>query len=44
MEKQNYIAPELEVLEIEIEQGFAQSSGRGAFDVPDGQNGGEFWL
>lgn len=27
MKKQNYIAPEIEVLEIKLEKGFAQSGG-----------------
>ena len=39
MEKQNYIAPQVEMLEIEIEKGFAQS-----FVPQDGQNGNEYWL
>lgn len=34
MEKQNYIAPEMEVLEVKIEQGFAAS------DPSDIGNGG----
>ena len=38
MEKQNYIAPEVEVLNIQIEQGFAASEG----DTPDYGNGGHF--
>ena len=29
MEKQTYISPEIEVLEIAIEKGFAQSGGAG---------------
>lgn len=37
MEKQIYIAPELEVLEVQIEQGFAASG-----DTPDYGNGGHF--
>ena len=37
MEKQNYIAPEIEVLDIQIEKGFASSSGR---DLPGFGNGG----
>ena len=40
MEKQNYIAPEIEVLEVKVEKGFAQT---GDFNVPDGGNGGEYW-
>ena len=43
MEKQNYIAPEIEVLEIKVEKGFANSGGEGAFNVPDGGNGEEYW-
>lgn len=38
MEKQIYIAPEVEVLNIQIEQGFAASGG----DTPDYGNGGHF--
>ena len=30
MEKQTYISPEIEVVEIAIEKGFAQSGGNGA--------------
>ncbi len=44
MEKQNYIAPEVEVFEVKVEEGFAQSGGEGMFDTPDGQNGSEYWL
>ena len=29
MEKKNYVQPEIEVLQIEIEKGFAQSGGAG---------------
>lgn len=29
MEKMNYIAPEVEIIEVAIEQGFAQSNGDG---------------
>ena len=29
MEKMNYIAPEVEIIEVAIEQGFAQSNGNG---------------
>ena len=44
MEKSTYTAPKIEVLEIEIEQGFA-ASGNGLFNVPDGENwGDENWL
>lgn len=43
MEKQNYIAPEIEVLEVKVEQGFAQSEGGGKFTVPNGGNNGELW-
>ena len=35
MEKRVYIAPEVEVLEIKVEQGFATSPG---FTVPDGRD------
>ena len=38
MEKRVYIAPEVEVLEIKVEQGFAASPG---FEVPDGGNNGD---
>ena len=38
MEKVRYIAPDVEVLEIKIEQGFAVSPD---FTVPDGGNNGE---
>ena len=38
MKKENYIAPEVEVLNIQIEQGFAASGG----DTPDYGNGGHF--
>ena len=40
MKKKLYIAPEVEVLEIKIEQGFAQTGG-GAFNVPNGGNNGD---
>lgn len=44
MEKSTYTAPKIEVLEIEIEQGFA-ASGNGLFNVPDGENwGDENWI
>lgn len=38
MEKQNYIAPEIEVFDIQVEKGFAQSGG----DPSDYGNGGHF--
>ena len=38
MEKRVYIAPEVEVLEIKVEQGFATSPG---FTVPNGENNGD---
>ena len=40
MKKENYIAPEVEVIEVEIEKGFAASGGGGDFGVP---NGGDNW-
>jgi hypothetical protein len=41
MERRVYIAPDVEVLEIKIEQGFAASPD---FTVPDGgNNGGPIW-
>ena len=44
MERQIYIAPEVEVLEIKVEQGFAASDGSGKFNVPNGGNNGEgYW-
>ncbi len=44
MEKRIYEVPEVEVLEIKIEQGFAQSGG-GVFDVPNGgDNDGPIWM
>ena len=37
MKKEMYVAPELEVLEVMVEQGFAGSpAGGGNFEVPDG--------
>ena len=42
MTKTNYIAPEIEVLEVKIEQGFAASPD---FTVPNGaDNGDPAWL
>ena len=42
MEKRVYIAPEMEVLEIKVEQGFATSP---VFTVPDGgDNGDPAWM
>lgn len=32
MEKKNYVQPEIEVLQIEIEKGFAQSGGESAWE------------
>ena len=43
MKKSVYIAPEVEVLEVKVEQGFAQSEGGGKFTVPNGGNNGELW-
>ena len=40
MKKQTYVVPEVEVLEIKLEKGFAQS-GEGGFNVPNGENFGE---
>ena len=42
MKRQNYIAPEIEVLEIKIEQGFALSNGETTptDDLPSFGNGG----
>ena len=34
MKKEMYVAPELEVLEVMVEQGFAGSAG---FDMPEGE-------
>lgn len=36
MEVKNYVAPEIEVIEVEIEQGFAVTGGGGKFNVPGG--------
>ncbi len=37
MKKEMYVAPELEVLEVMVEQGFAGSpAGEGSFDMPGG--------
>lgn len=33
--KMNYVAPELEVLEVMVEQGFAGSDGVGGIDTPN---------
>lgn len=39
MERKVYVQPEIEVLQIEVEQGFAQSSGPGSSPWDDwGQN------
>ena len=43
MEKQNYIAPQVEVLEVKVEQGFAATEGRGGFIIPNGGNNEEHW-
>jgi len=40
MEKQTYVAPAIEIIEVEIEKGFAASEGGGLFNVPDG---GDSW-
>ena len=42
MEKPNYIAPEVEVLEIQIEQGFA-ATGKDPNDFEFGGNFGSSW-
>lgn len=43
MEKKIYTTPKIEVLEVAIEQGFAQTGG-GYFDVPNGgDNGNPIW-
>lgn len=40
MEKQNYIAPQVEVLEVKVEQGFAATDGGGNLENPlDGETG-----
>lgn len=39
MEKQNYITPEVEIIEVEIEKGFAASNGD---PLEDPFNGGNF--
>ena len=36
MKKEMYVAPELEVLEVMVEQGFAASPGDSSFDTEDG--------
>ena len=44
MEKKIYTVPQIEVLEIAIEQGFAQRGGEGNFNVPNGgDNGNPIW-
>ena len=40
MEKMIYVAPAIEIIEVEIEKGFAASGGGGDFGVPDG---GDNW-
>ena len=40
MERKEYVQPEIEVLQIEVEQGFAQSSGPGE---SGGSAGGGAW-
>ena len=40
MEKMIYVAPAIEIIEVEIEKGFAASPGGGDFGVP---NGGDSW-
>ncbi len=44
MEKLFYEAPTIEVVEVQIEQGFATSGGNGDFSVPNGNNWGGGWL
>ena len=39
MEKKTYLAPEVEVLEVAVEQGFAQSGG----PIDDMGNGSNKW-
>ena len=34
MERKTYVQPEVEVLQIEVEKGFAQSNGDGAGESP----------
>ena len=41
MEKQNYISPEIEVVDVQIEQGFATSPGNGS-NTENPESGG--WL
>ena len=41
MEKKTYLAPEVEVLEVAVEQGFAQSDFNSGFIVPGGGNYGD---
>ena len=40
MERKKYVQPEIEVLQIEVEKGFAQSSDPGS---ADGNAGGSGW-
>ena len=40
MDKKIYVAPAIEIIEVEIEKGFAASEGGGLFDVP---GGGDSW-
>ena len=40
MERKKYVQPEIEVLQIEVEKGFAQSSGPGE---SGGSTGGGVW-
>lgn len=45
MEVKNYVAPEIEVIEVEIEQGFAVTGdGGGKFNVPGGGSNDGGWL
>lgn len=44
MEKQTYVAPAIEIIEVEIEKGFAASPGGGDFGVPNGSDWYEGWI
>lgn len=44
MDKKIYVAPAIEIIEVEIEKGFAASGGGGDFGVPNGSDLDGGWI
>jgi hypothetical protein len=44
MDKKIYVAPAIEIIEVEIEKGFAASGGGGDFGVPNGSDWDGGWI